>query len=220
MHNKNNTIPVSTSLGNPNQQVNGRAAKRTPAVGKRVFYLSLQVVGNAIVIGVIAKGLVYLIDFITNISFYGRFSFEAASPADNQLGLLVIAVPIIGAVLVGFMARFGSRAIGGHGIPEAMEKIILDCDPGHDDAIAILLAAGNPISDLLGITTVSGNHNVENTTRNALSVCAAYGIEVPVAKELLADLLKWFRATDAKLPTKPNPDYDPKATAPKKKGKK
>ena len=63
-----------------------------------------------------------------------------------------------------------------------MEKIILDCDPGHDDAIAILLAAGNPNVDLLGITTVSGNHNVENTTRNALSTCTAYGIKVPVAK--------------------------------------
>ncbi len=63
-----------------------------------------------------------------------------------------------------------------------MEKIILDCDPGHDDAIAILLAAANPKIDLLGVTTVSGNHNVDNTTRNALSVCAAYGVEVPVAK--------------------------------------
>jgi purine nucleosidase len=62
------------------------------------------------------------------------------------------------------------------------EKIILDCDPGHDDAIAILLAASNPAIDLLGITTVSGNHTVENTTRNALSVCTAYGIKVPVAK--------------------------------------
>ncbi len=63
-----------------------------------------------------------------------------------------------------------------------MEKIILDCDPGHDDAIAILLAAANPNIDLLGITTVSGNHNVDNTTRNALSTCTAYGIKVPVAK--------------------------------------
>ena len=49
-----------------------------------------------------------------------------------------------------------------------MEKIILDCDPGHDDAI--LLAAGNPNIDLLGITTVSGNHTALNTTRNALFV--------------------------------------------------
>lgn len=63
-----------------------------------------------------------------------------------------------------------------------MEKIILDCDPGHDDAIAILLAAANPNTDLLGITTVSGNHNVDNTTRNALATCTAYGINVPVAK--------------------------------------
>jgi purine nucleosidase len=63
-----------------------------------------------------------------------------------------------------------------------MEKIILDCDPGHDDAIAILLAAGNPGIDLIGITTVSGNHNVDNTTRNALAVCTAYGIKVPIAK--------------------------------------
>ena len=63
-----------------------------------------------------------------------------------------------------------------------MEKIILDCDPGHDDAIAILLAAASPAIDLLGITTGSGNHNVDNTTRNALAVCTAYGIKVPVAK--------------------------------------
>jgi len=63
-----------------------------------------------------------------------------------------------------------------------MEKIILDCDPGHDDAIAILLAAGNPRIELLGITTVAGNHTIENVTRNALSVCTAYGIKVPVAR--------------------------------------
>ena len=63
-----------------------------------------------------------------------------------------------------------------------MEKIILDCDPGHDDAIAILLAAANPAIDLLGITTVAGNHTIENVTRNALSVCTVYGIQVPVAR--------------------------------------
>ncbi|WP_151523429.1 nucleoside hydrolase [Serinicoccus kebangsaanensis] len=63
-----------------------------------------------------------------------------------------------------------------------MEKIILDCDPGHDDAIAILLAAASPAIELLGITTVSGNHDVDHTTRNALATCAVYGIEVPVAR--------------------------------------
>ena len=62
-----------------------------------------------------------------------------------------------------------------------MEKLILDCDPGHDDAIAILLAAGNPDVELLGITTVAGNQTLPKVTRNALAVCAAAGITVPVA---------------------------------------
>ena len=70
-----------------------------------------------------------------------------------------------------------------------MEKIILDCDPGHDDAIAILLAAGDPAIDLLGITTVAGNHTIENVTRNALSVCTVYGIQVPVARGAAGPLI-------------------------------
>jgi len=122
MRTNGDTIPLSTSLGNFGRPV---TAKRNSPVTRRVFYLSLQVIGNAIIIGFVAKGLVYLIDLITNLSFYGRFSIEPASPAGNQLGPGVILVPIIGAVIVGFMARYGSRAIGGHGIPEAMEKIIL-----------------------------------------------------------------------------------------------
>ncbi len=51
-------------------------------------------------------------------------------------------------------------------------KIILDCDPGHDDAMAILLAAHHPGVELLAITTVAGNQSVEKTTRNALKVCS------------------------------------------------
>lgn len=62
-------------------------------------------------------------------------------------------------------------------------KIILDCDPGHDDAIAILLAAGNPTIELVGITTVAGNAEVEKTTINALKVCEIAGIyDIPVLK--------------------------------------
>ena len=59
-------------------------------------------------------------------------------------------------------------------------KIILDCDPGHDDAIAIMLAAKNENIDLLGITVVSGNQSIEKTTRNALNVCEYLGLDVPV----------------------------------------
>lgn len=63
-----------------------------------------------------------------------------------------------------------------------MEKIILDCDPGHDDAIAILLASGNPNIELLGITTVAGNQTIDKVTRNALSVCAVAGVKTVVAR--------------------------------------
>src|ERR1700712_936202 len=61
-------------------------------------------------------------------------------------------------------------------------KIILDCDPGHDDAIALLLAHGSPEIDLLAVTTVVGNQTLEKVTRNAVSVARVAGITgVPFA---------------------------------------
>ncbi|MER7398186.1 nucleoside hydrolase [Streptomyces sp. NPDC000151] len=61
-------------------------------------------------------------------------------------------------------------------------KIILDCDPGHDDAIAMLLAHGNPDIELVAVTTVVGNQTLEKVTRNALSVARIAGItDVPFA---------------------------------------
>src|SRR5213080_2529662 len=69
-------------------------------------------------------------------------------------------------------------------------KIILDCDPGHDDAIAILLAAHHPEIELLAITTVSGNQSLEKTTRNALKVCSLADIRnVPIAKGMQQPLV-------------------------------
>ena len=61
-------------------------------------------------------------------------------------------------------------------------KIILDCDPGHDDAIAILLAGKSEKIDLLGITTSSGNQTIDKTSRNAYNVAKYLGIDVPIAK--------------------------------------
>ena len=60
------------------------------------------------------------------------------------------------------------------------QKIILDCDPGHDDAIAILLALSHPKIDLIAITTVAGNHPVEKTTYNAMHICQAVESDVPI----------------------------------------
>ena len=60
--------------------------------------------------------------------------------------------------------------------------IVLDCDPGHDDALAMILAAHNPAINLLAITTVSGNGIIAKVTANALSICALAKINVPVAE--------------------------------------
>lgn len=62
-----------------------------------------------------------------------------------------------------------------------MVPVVLDCDPGHDDAVAILLAAAHPEIDLLAITTVAGNQTLEKCTRNVTRVCTLAGIDVPVA---------------------------------------
>lgn len=63
-----------------------------------------------------------------------------------------------------------------------MRNIILDCDPGHDDAIAILLAGSNPEINLLGVTIVAGNQTLEKTANNALKVVQWLGLDVPVIK--------------------------------------
>lgn len=60
------------------------------------------------------------------------------------------------------------------------KKIILDCDPGHDDAVAIMLAAKSEKLDLLGITVVAGNQTLEKTQVNARNVCQCLGLDVPV----------------------------------------
>lgn len=61
-------------------------------------------------------------------------------------------------------------------------RIILDCDPGHDDAVAMILAHGSPEIDLVGITTVAGNQTIDKVTRNALGVARVIGLDVPVAR--------------------------------------
>ncbi|HEV7129435.1 MAG TPA: nucleoside hydrolase [Ktedonobacterales bacterium] len=72
-----------------------------------------------------------------------------------------------------------------------MQRIVLDCDPGHDDAIAILLAAHAPALRLEAITTVAGNQTVEKTTRNALRVCTLAGIRsVPIARGMDRPLVR------------------------------
>lgn len=118
----NNGIPVSISIKPTLQRESIREKKQDDK--KRLFKLSIIAVLVAICISFIAKLLVYLIDLITNIAFYGNFSIEPSNPANNSYGLFVIAIPVIGGLVVGLIARYGSEAIRGHGIPEAMEQIL------------------------------------------------------------------------------------------------
>ena len=71
-----------------------------------------------------------------------------------------------------------------------MEKIILDCDPGHDDAVAILMAGIHPSIELLGITTVAGNQTLNKTTINALNVCQYLNIDVPVCSGMALPMVR------------------------------
>jgi inosine-uridine nucleoside N-ribohydrolase len=62
-----------------------------------------------------------------------------------------------------------------------LTEILLDCDPGHDDAIALLLALASPEVELVGVTTVAGNQTLDKTTANAIRVLELAGAEIPVA---------------------------------------
>jgi CIC family chloride channel protein len=114
------TISPSLELMNQSAQVPFEAA----ALDRRSVKICLAAVLLGVVAAFVAKVLVQLIDFITNLAYFHRVSFEAASPADNTLGFWAIGVPIVGGLFVGFMARYGSKAIRGHGIPEAMECVL------------------------------------------------------------------------------------------------
>lgn len=92
----------------------------------RVIPISLM----AILIGAMGAGVAWfllrLIGLFTNVFYYQRFSVSFVSPVNNHLGVLAIAVPVIGSLIVGLMARYGSEQIRGHGIPEAIESILMN----------------------------------------------------------------------------------------------
>ncbi|HUJ58196.1 MAG TPA: chloride channel protein [Kofleriaceae bacterium] len=110
------------------------------------------VAGYATAIGLAAYGvaevLIRAIALVTNVAFYQRWSFSTVSPAGNSLGYFVVAVPVIGGIIVGLMARFGSRAIRGHGIPEAMEQILT-----NESKIPLRLTFLKPASAAIAIGT-------------------------------------------------------------------
>jgi len=90
---------------------------------------TLPLTALAAVLGVfsayVATALLSLIALFTNLFFYQRFSFAPATPAGHTLGALGALVPVVGCLIIGVMARYGSERIRGHGIPEALEAILI-----------------------------------------------------------------------------------------------
>jgi CIC family chloride channel protein len=111
---------------------------------------ALTISGLAIVIGFVsafvALALLKLIGIFTNLFFFQRWSTSLASPAANHLGLWEVAVPVVGALIIGLMARYGSDRIRGHGIPEAIEAILMNGSK-LEPKVAIL----KPISSAISI---------------------------------------------------------------------
>lgn len=91
---------------------------------KRILLLSLMAIVIGLLSAITAKALVWLIAVFTNLTFYQRFSSDFISPTNHHLGIFVIFAPVIGGLLIGLMARYGSEKIRGHGIPEALEAIL------------------------------------------------------------------------------------------------
>jgi len=91
----------------------------------RLFFISALACGLGAISMPIAKILLLSIAWVNNLSYFHRFSFDDIAPGQNHLGWLAIFVPVIGGLIVGVMAKYGSAAIRGHGIPEAMENILL-----------------------------------------------------------------------------------------------
>jgi CIC family chloride channel protein len=92
----------------------------------RVLWLALLAIGLGLVSTLLAKGLLALIALCTNLFFFQRFSAAPVSPADAHLGPWLAVVPIAGGLIIGVMARYGSDRIRGHGIPEAIEAILIN----------------------------------------------------------------------------------------------
>ena len=127
-------------------QVKG-AALAEPAQFRMVL-VSFLAAGIGLLAGFIAYLLYNLIGLFTNIVFYHRFVFAFNSARNNHLGAWVIVMPVIGGIIVGFMAKYGSPKIKGHGIPEAMEAVLI-----NRSRIQPRVAILKPISAAIAIGT-------------------------------------------------------------------
>lgn len=115
-------VAMGSKLGNNEELGKFGDFSTTP----RTVLIALIAIGIGLLAAFVALILLTLIRFFTNLFFFQRVSVALSSPAANKLGLLEIFVPVIGGLIVGLMARYGSERIRGHGIPEAIEAILIN----------------------------------------------------------------------------------------------
>ncbi|WP_101675096.1 chloride channel protein [Alloalcanivorax mobilis] len=144
-HTHRDSVPVSPSLAQT-------LAENSPPVAtgadRRLVWISVLAVVIGLVAGPVAKVLLELIHFFTQLFFYGHLSFEPATPAQHHLGAWVILIPVLGGLIIGLMARWGAKAIRGHGIPEAMEQVLL-----NQSRIPARITLWKPLSSAVSIGT-------------------------------------------------------------------
>ncbi|HEV3455622.1 MAG TPA: chloride channel protein [Thermoanaerobaculia bacterium] len=151
-------MEVDAALPRPDRQDAEDRSHREPPVAhgeladfstdRRVLVLSGMAVAIGGVAALVAYALVWLIAVITNVAYYQRFSSHFVSPAGNRLGGWAVLVPVVGGLVIGVIARYGSEKIRGHGIPEALEAILIGRSR-VEPKVAVL----KPVSSAISIGT-------------------------------------------------------------------
>ena len=178
----------------------------------RLLRITAVAIGVGIVGGFVAEALLRLIALITNLAFFHRLSVEMVAPASAEPGAWVLVIPVAGALVIGLMARWGTPAIRGHGIPEVMERVLY----GESRipfrmlllkplSAAIAIGTGGPFGaegpiiatgGALGSAVGQGLHITSDERKTLLAAGAAAGMAAtfgtPVAAVLLAIELLLF----------------------------
>ncbi|MEY2395055.1 MAG: hypothetical protein QOF94_1400 [Acidobacteriaceae bacterium] len=144
-------LPSATSSADPttaNDDHSRPDLKSAPLAPFRMLLVSFLAALIGLVAGVVAFALYKLIGLFTNLFFFHRWSADFSSAQHNHLGWLVIVIPVIGGLMVGVMAKYGTSKIKGHGIPEAMEAVLF-----NRSRIAPRVAILKPISAAIAIGT-------------------------------------------------------------------
>src|SRR5207302_431953 len=178
----------------------------------RMVLVSFLAAAIGLIAGCVAFLLYKLIGLFTNIVFYHRFVAEFTSARHHQLGAWVILMPVIGGVIVGFMAKYGTAKIKGHGIPEAMEAVLVNrsrIEPRvailKPISAAIAIGTGGPFGAEGPIIQTGGAvgsligqllHTTASERKVLLACCAACGL----AAVGFTRVLYWMEDLFEKLP--------------------